>query len=261
MEDFECRMECMAIEKFSEDWHKYFEEFAQHERSGGIALAALNPQNALQYKNLSLQAPVALQKVDVTSIVDHERHKTDRVVLRHANREQAAKRRLTGKTPPSAEEAEENPKKKPKSSPEQPAEQTTNAEDTGKQQRVRNKPFTAEDIIDEVGTEPLFKGGPGKSVLEVVSDTLPGYTLTGLALDTRNIYKEEKTCKFYQVKKQNKAVSQVSVSKHFGNEQARKAAQVIAILSLNGMSKPDIDYTKRTYIMGMGPSKAYHPGN
>ena len=75
---------------------------------------------------------------------------------------------------------------------EQLAEQTTSAEDTGNKKRQAHKPFTVDDINEEVYTEPLFHKCPGTSVLKVVSYFLPKHTLTNLALDTKIYYKDEK---------------------------------------------------------------------
>ena len=135
------------------------------------------------------------------------------------------------------------------------AEQTASAEDTGKKKRQAHKPFTVDDINEEVCTEPLFHKCPGTSVLEVVSYFLPKHTLTNLALDTKIYYKEENKNKFFQVKKQHKAVTQITLKDAAGMnfERARKAAQVIALLALNGMPKQEIEKIKQVHIMNSRP--------
>ena len=129
----------------------YFQEFAEIERSDDSVQTGVHvgpSVSSMQYKNQSLRAPADLAMVEVTSIVDHQQHKSQRVDVRHVCREKA-KRRCSKKTTfTGEEEEEEQPSKKRRrlqrkqitqpephvqlDPSEQLAEQTASAEDTGK---------------------------------------------------------------------------------------------------------------------------------
>ena len=213
-------------------------------------------------KHFTLKAPDVLQVPDVTEVVDHGQHKDNRVAVRHVCRtrrrfskkgaqpeaEPSTPAEASSSKPVTPAEATSSKRLKRKTSMPEEANEASNTEEVRPCEVQSKKPrcaaFAPEDIDLTHEDAPLFNGNPGQSVLRVVSNIMPHYKLTGLASDTRIVFKEERrkgkgvSCKFYQILKGTKAVvGQISVNESFDGIRAKRAAQVMAILSLNGMEK------------------------